>query len=131
MKGANIGMETEVKHKRKVTKADIEMYQYNKAFDSSDMVTIKQLYDMLEKQDVVTVEYNVFFAYLRQMEVIVPTLLYGHITNGVGEEYKDVIRTKICKDTTLGVYYYIFLLDDNGVSFMVNLMKEMGVVISQ
>lgn len=116
--------------KRKVDKRDIEMFKYNKQFNSKGMLTIREVYRRLEDKDMVLLEYNTFFGYLIEFEILEEVMLFNKPTFGVNKRYQHLIKTKICKSKE-GKYYYIFLLTEDGVRWLVNLMLDMEIIVDE
>ena len=78
----------------------------------------------------VLIDYNTFYRYLIEFEVLEETTLFGLPTIGVNERYQHIIRTKICKSKE-GKYYYIFLLTELGEKYILNLMLDMGIIADE
>ena len=121
-------MEQEIKDKIKRNRNDIEMYKYNSRFDSKDMLTIREVYRRLEDKKAVLLPYRVFYEYLIDFGVFVKCRLFGEETYCVADKYSELIKTKIYKDKATKKYYFIYLLTDEGLRWLVNLIEEMDIV---
>ena len=121
-------MEQEIKDKIKRNRNDIEMYKYNSRFDSKDMLTIREVYRRLEDKKAVLLPYRVFYEYLIDFGVFVKCRLFGEETYCVADKYESLIKTKICKDKTTKKYYFIYLLTDDGLRWLLNLIQEMDII---
>ena len=128
MKGAKIKMEQEIKDKIKRNRNDIEMYKYNSRFDSKDMLTIREVYKRLENKKAVFLPYTAFYGYLIDFGVFTKCRLFGEITYCVASKYESLIKTKICKDKTTKKYYFIYLLTDEGLRWLLSLIIELNIV---
>ena len=121
-------MEQEIKDKIKRNRNDIEMYKYNSRFDSKDMLTIREVYRRLEDKKAVLLPYTAFYGYLIDFGVFTKCRLFGEITYCVASKYESLIKTKICKDKISKEYYFIYLLTDDGLRWLLNLIQEMDII---
>ena len=121
-------MEQEIKDKIKRNRNDIEMYKYNSRFDSKDMLTIREVYRRLEDKKAVFLPYTAFYGYLIDFGVFEKCKLFGKDTYCVADKYSELIKTKICKDKITKKYYFIYLLTNKGLRWLVNLIEEMDIV---
>ena len=121
-------MEQELKDKIKKNRNDIEMWKYNARFDSTGMLTIREVYKRLENKNAVFLPYNAFYGYLIDFGIFTKCRLFGEITYCVASKYESLILTKICKDKASKKYYFIYLLTDDGLRWLLSLIEEMDIV---
>ena len=121
-------MEQELKDKIKKNRNDIEMWRYNARFDSTGMLTIRELYRRLENKKIVFLPYTAFYGYLIDFGVFVKCRLFGEETYCVADKYSNLIKMKICKDKATKKYYFIYLLTDEGLRWLLSLIEEMDIV---
>ena len=121
-------MEQELKDKIKKNRNDVEMWKYNARFDSTGMLTIREVYRRLEDKKAVFLPYNAFYGYLIDFGIFTKCRLFGEITYCVADKYSELIKTKICKDKATKKYYFIYLLTDEGLRWLLSLIEEMDIV---
>ena len=121
-------MEQELKDKIKKNRNDVEMWRYNARFDSTNMLTIRELYKRLESKKAVFLPYTAFYGYLIDFGVFTKCYLFGEVTYCVADKYSKLIKMKICKDKASKKYYFIYLLTDEGLRWLLSLIEEMDIV---
>ena len=121
-------MEQELKDKIKKNRNDIEMWRYNARFDSTGMLTIREVFRRLENKNAVFLPYSNFYKYLIDFGVFEKCKLFGKDTYCVAKKYSKLIKTKIWKDKTTKDYYYIYLLTDDGLRWLLSIIEEMDIV---
>ena len=121
-------IEQELKDKIKKNRNDIEMWRYNSRFDSTNMLTIYEVFKRLEDKKVIFLPYTSFYGYLIDFGVFEKCKLFGKDTYCVADKYSELIKTKICKDKISKDYYFIYLLTDDGLRFLLSLMEEIGII---
>ena len=129
MKGAKIKMEQElIKYQIEQDMNNLEVLRYNARFDSTDMLTVREVYRRLEEKKAIFLPYTAFYGYLIDFGVFVKCRLFGEETYCVADKYSELIKTKIYKDKATKKYYFIYLLTDEGLRWLVNLIEEMDIV---
>ena len=129
MKGAKIKMEQElIKYQIEQDMNNLEVLRYNARFDSTDMLTVREVYRRLEEKKAIFLPYTAFYGYLIDFGVFTKCRLFGEVTYCVADKYESLIKTKICKDKASNKYYFIYLLTDEGLRWLVNLIEEMDIV---
>ena len=121
-------MEQELKDKIKKNRNDIEMWRYNSRFDSEGMLTIYEVFRRLEDKKAMLLPYTAFYGYLIDFEILTKCRLFGEETYCVSERYSNLIKTKICKNKATKKYYFIYLLTDEGLKWLLSLMEEMDII---
>ena len=129
MKGAKIKMEQElIKYQIEQDMNNLEVLRYNSRFDSTGMLTIYEVFRRLQDKKAIFLPYCNFFEYLVDFGVFEKSRLFGKYTYCVSDKYSELIKTKICKDKTTKKYYFIYLLTDEGLRWLLNLIQEMDIV---
>ena len=121
-------MEQELKDKIKKNRNDVEMWRYNARFDSTNMLTIYEVFKRLEAKKGILLPYTAFYGYLIDFQILTRCRLFGEETYCVADKYSELIKTKICKDKATKKYYFIYLLTDDGLKFLLSLMEEMNII---
>ena len=121
-------IEQELKDKIKKNRNDIEMWRYNSRFDSTGMLTIYEVFKRLQDKKALLLSYTAFYGYLIDFEILTKCRLFGEETYCVADKYSNLIKMKICKDRATKKYYFIYLLTDEGLKWLLSLMEEMDIV---
>ena len=122
-------MEQELKDKIKKNRNDVEMWRYNARFDSTGMLTIYEVFRRLEAKKAIFLPYSNFYWYVIDFGVFEKCKLFGKDTYCVAEKYSELIKTKIMKNKVSKDYYFIYLLTDDGLKWLLSLIEEMDIII--
>ena len=106
----------------------LEVLKYNARFDSTGMLTIREVYRRLQNKNSIFLSYTDFFKYLIDFGVFEKTKLFGKNTYSVSSKYSELIKQKICKDKISKDYYYIYLLTESGLKYLLSLIIELDII---